>query len=271
MPTKSKYELKYTKPEKYVIVNNDDSDLAPIQIPLPPCPPINSIYGYGLPPEDQMFKKPDKPLTLSKLEEKIGDIEALYRELSNNQNKYIKEIKYIEQEWDRRINGYWFYNNGFPTYITGANYLYIAHWEIDIGIPEYRSRDRKFFLFAEFCDKDPNSFGFNYPKHRREGATNKVQCWLYEATARSYRRHSGIQSATEDHARDVFTEHLIPGWKSLPFFFKPVFQGSTDPKKVLLFREPAEKIIKGRIRALKSSALNSRIDYKSSDMTLVNY
>ncbi|MEE9337988.1 MAG: hypothetical protein V3U87_07915 [Methylococcaceae bacterium] len=266
MPTKSKYELKYNKPEKYVIVNNDDPDLVQIQIPLPPCPPINSIDGYGLPPEDQAFKKPEKPITLGKLEEKIGDVEAIYRELSSNQTKYAKEIKYIEQEWDRRINGYWFYNNGSPTYITGVNYLYIAHWEIDIGIPEYRSRDRKFFLFAEFCDNDPNSFGFNYPKHRREGATNKVQCWLYEATARSYRRHSGIQSATEDHARDVFTEHLIPGWKSLPFFFKPIFQGSTDPKKTLLFREPAEKIIKGRIRALKSSALNSRIDYKSSDI-----
>tara|TARA_R110000751_G_scaffold79121_1_gene159554 strand:+ start:6983 stop:9085 length:2103 start_codon:yes stop_codon:yes gene_type:complete len=266
LATKSKYEKEYIPSSKYVIVNNDDPDLMPIRVPLPPCPDIRTIDGYGLPAKKQKFVKTKLPSVLVDLEEEVGDIEAIYEELSGNQQKYFKEIKYIESEWDKRLNGYWFYSNGTPTYITGVNYLYISHWEIDIGVPEYRSRDRKFFLFANFCDNDPNSFGFNYPKHRREGATNKVQCWLYEATSRSYRRHSGIQSATEDHGRDVFTEHLIPGWKSLPFFFKPIFQGSTDPKRVLLFREPAEKIIKGRIRASKTKALNSRIDFKSSDV-----
>ena len=266
MGSKCKYLSEYKKAEKYVVVNDDDPDLVPIEIPMPPCPPLDTIDGYGLPAKKQKFQKPVYPKTLEELEEELEDIQLIYEELKNNQSKYADEIRFIELQWKRRLNGYWFFNNGVPTYITGTNYMYISFWEIDIGIPEYRSRDRKFFLFADFCTFDSNCFGFNYPKHRREGATNKVQCWLYEATSRSNRKHSGIQSATEDHAKDVFTEHLIPGWKSLPFFFKPIFQGNTDPKRVLLFREPAEKVVKGKVISKKSNALQSKIDFKSSDI-----
>ena len=266
MGSKCKYLSEYKKAEKYVVVNDDDPDLVPIEIPMPPCPPLDTIDGYGLPAKEQKFQKPVYPKTLEELEEELEDIQLIYEELKNNQSKYADEIRFIELQWKRRLNGYWFFNNGVPTYITGTNYMYISFWEIDIGIPEYRSRDRKFFLFADFCTFDSNCFGFNYPKHRREGATNKVQCWLYEATSRSNRKHSGIQSATEDHAKDVFTEHLIPGWKSLPFFFKPIFQGNTDPKRVLLFREPAEKVVKGKVISKKSNALQSKIDFKSSDI-----
>ena len=266
MGSKCKYLSEYKKAEKYVVVNDDDPDLVPIEIPMPPCPPLDTIDGYGLPAKEQKFQKPVYPKTLEELEDELEDIQLIYEELKNNQSKYADEIRFIELQWKRRLNGYWFFNNGVPTYITGTNYMYISFWEIDIGIPEYRSRDRKFFLFADFCTFDSNCFGFNYPKHRREGATNKVQCWLYEATSRSNRKHSGIQSATEDHAKDVFTEHLIPGWKSLPFFFKPIFQGNTDPKRVLLFREPAEKVVKGKVISKKSNALQSKIDFKSSDI-----
>jgi len=264
--SKCKYLAEYKKPKKYVVVNNDDTDLVPVELPMPLCPPIDTIDGYGLPAKEQKFQKPTYPIVLKELEERLEDIQLIYEELKNNQSKYLKEIKFIELQWKRRLNGYWFFNNGEPTYITGSNYLYISFWEIDIGVPEYRSRDRKFFLFADFCTFDSNSFGFNYPKHRREGATNKVQCWLYESTSRLNRKHSGIQSATEDHAKDVFQDHLIPGWKSLPFFFKPIFQGNTDPKRVLLFREPAEKVVKGKVISKKSTALQSKIDFKSSDI-----
>ncbi len=58
-----------------------------------------------------------------------------------------KKEKFIEQEFIRRKDGYWFMNNGEPTYITGAHYYYINWCKIDIGYPDYRDRDRRFFLF----------------------------------------------------------------------------------------------------------------------------
>ena len=53
--------------------------------------------------------------------------------------------KFIEQEFTRREQGVWFYNNGEPTYITGAHYYYLNWGKIDIGYPDYRDRDRRFF------------------------------------------------------------------------------------------------------------------------------
>ena len=32
---------------------------------------------------------------------------------------------FIEQEFERRRNGVWFYNNGVPTYITGRHYMFL--------------------------------------------------------------------------------------------------------------------------------------------------
>ena len=42
---------------------------------------------------------------------------------------------YKKQEWDRRLNGFWYFNNGNPLYITGSHYFYMQWWQIDIGYP----------------------------------------------------------------------------------------------------------------------------------------
>lgn len=74
-----------------------------------------------------------------------------------------------EQEWDRRINGFWFYNNGVPTYITGLHYFYLTWWRIDIGYPSYRQSDRDFFYMWSYCEGDPKCFGLIEAARRRSG------------------------------------------------------------------------------------------------------
>lgn len=263
---RSKYEKVYKPAERFIIVNDSDRDLEPIKVPIPSeCPDIRTINGYGLPPEEQKFKRTKVPKRLRILEEEIEDIEEIEKFLEKNQIEYRDEIDYIEREWQRRDNGYWFFNNGIPTYITGTNYLYIAHWEIDIGLPNYRSRDRKVFLFLNFCDKDELCLGTVYPKHRREGATHKAQVWMYDYISTHTRSYGGIQSATEGHAKDVFRIHLVYGWKSLPFFFKPKFEGTTNPKTELSFNEPSVRVSKGKMSSRKKDYLGSMINFKSSD------
>ena len=44
--------------------------------------------------------------------------------------------KFVEQEFTRRKDGYWFMNNGEPTYITGAHYYYLNWCKIDVGYPD---------------------------------------------------------------------------------------------------------------------------------------
>ena len=40
-------------------------------------------------------------------------------------------------------------NNGEPTYITGSHYMFIQWSNIDVGYPDYRDANRKFFVFWE--------------------------------------------------------------------------------------------------------------------------
>ena len=55
-----------------------------------------------------------------------------------------EQIDYALKEIERCINGFWFYNNGKPTYITGKNYFYIQWWKLEDGIyPDYRDADRR--------------------------------------------------------------------------------------------------------------------------------
>ena len=58
-------------------------------------------------------------------------------------------VNYIEQEFDRREEGFWFNNNNVPTYITGTHYCYLQWTKIDVGHPEFREANRIFFLFGK--------------------------------------------------------------------------------------------------------------------------
>ena len=68
-------------------------------------------------------------------------------------------IDYIEEEFRRRRDGLWFMNNGEPTYITGSHYMFIQWSHIDVGYPDYRDANRKFFVFWEACKLDPDCMG----------------------------------------------------------------------------------------------------------------
>ena len=153
----------YKDAEKSVWVNTDDKDLTPIEIELPKPPEPHLIDNWGLPASEQMWHPPKLPRRLKELQAKYETLDGIWTQIENHKDIYADEIAFIETQWDRRLNGYWFYNNGVPTYIDGWNYFYCGWYIIDVGLPKYRDRDRRFFLFARKmytetkypkCDKD---------------------------------------------------------------------------------------------------------------------
>jgi hypothetical protein len=60
-----------------------------------------------------------------------------------------KWYDYIDEEFNRREQGFWFYNKDVPTYITGTHYMYLQWSKIDVGKPDFREANRLFFLFWE--------------------------------------------------------------------------------------------------------------------------
>lgn len=248
------------QPHQKVIIFNDDPDLVPIKYKLPDPPPLKDIDGYGLKPEEQFFKYAHMPKRLRDIDKKkLSPIEK-WADIKSRKDFYKEELDWIALQWERRNNGYWFFNNGTPTFITGLHYFYLNFWELDNGLPEYRYRDRMFFLFEKMCDEDDDCYGFIYIKHRREGATSKTACWNFEYVSKTKGAHGGIQSKTESDAKKVFLRHVTDGWRSMPFFFKPIHDGSEVVKNTLNFFAPGAK----NAPEFGEDSLKSWIDYESS-------
>ena len=210
---------------------------------------------------EQYWQRTDLPKTLDK-------IQSIFQ--WNEMPSEFKDrwVDYIEQEFDYRDGGFWFMNNGVPTYITGSHYMYLQWCSIDIGYPDFREANRIFFIFWEACKADPRCFGMIYLKIRRSGFSfmSSSECVNIGTLARDAR--VGILSKTGADAKKMFTDKVVPINSRLPFFFKPVMDGMDKPKTELAYRVPASKITKKNMyNAADSSVdgLDTTIDWKNTE------
>jgi hypothetical protein len=177
-------------------------------------------------------------------------------------------VDYIEKEFDKREQGFWFMNNGEPTYITGSHYMYLQWASIDIGYPDFREANRIYWIFWEACKADTRSFGMVYLKIRRSGFSfmSSSECINVGTLARDAR--VGILSKTGADAKKMFTDKVVPINNRLPFFFKPIMDGMDKPKTELSYRIPASKITKKNMfdaEAEELEGLDSTIDWKNTE------
>lgn len=185
----------------------------------------------------------------------------------SNPHYFDPELQqYRNTEWDRRLNGFWFYNNGVPTYITGLNYFYLAHWKIDVGYPHFRITDVDYFYFLEYCIQDPLSLGMIEVTKRRQGKTMRAGAFLFEYPSRSKNKNAGIQSKTYEDAKDnVFAKGIIMPFKYLIDFFVPIYdtEKGMTPKGDLRFFKTNKRGAQEDIFAEKVE-LESQITCKAS-------
>jgi hypothetical protein len=188
----------------------------------------------------------------------------------NEMPKDFKEtwIPYIETEFERRDGGYWFYNNGEPTYITGSHYMYLQWTKIDVGSPDFRESNRLFFIYWEACKADQRCFGMCYLKNRRSGFSFMSSAeTVNQATITSDARF-GILSKSGSDAKKMFTDKVVPISVNYPFFFKPIQDGMDRPKSELAYRVPAAKLTRkgiGKQDALADlQGLDTTIDWKNT-------
>lgn len=227
----------------------------------PKSPPDEEIDGYFLPKEQQKFIR-----TVLPKEWKIWRAEEAKYLKSDPDYCHTQIEDFVRKEWIKRLKGYWYYNNGAKTYITGTHYMYINWWKIDIGYPDFRWSDLKYFYFLQYCIEDPDCLGMIQIAMRRDGKTYKGGLFLYEGTSRTKNAVSGIQSKTGKDAEVLFTKCLVTPFKHLPDFFRPNFDTSAGntPKKQLLFQNSSKR---GKA-ALEDTddELESMIDFRASSI-----
>ncbi len=228
-------------------------------IALPKVP--KKIHSRSKSKAMQYWERIDIPKQLDKIQS-IFQWNEMPNEFKNNW------VDYIEKEFDSRELGHWFYNNGEPTYITGAHYMYLQWTSIDVGYPDYREANRIFYIFWEACKADNRCFGMTYLKIRRSGFSymGSSECVNTGTLAKDAR--VGILSKTGSDSKKMFTDKVVPIANRLPFFFKPIQDGMDKPKTELAFRIPASKITKKNMYNSDTEellGLDTTIDWKNTD------
>ena len=181
-------------------------------------------------------------------------------------NKYID---YIENEFKKREEGFWFYNKGKPTYVTGTHYMYLQWSKIDVGKPEFREANRLFYIFWEACKADTRCYGMCYLKNRRSGFSFMASGETVNMATISSDARFGILSKSGPDAKKMFTDKVVPISVNYPFFFKPIQDGMDRPKTELAYRVPASKLTRRNItstseRPEELTGLDTTIDWKNT-------
>ena len=176
----------------------------------------------------------------------------------------LEEFK--RQEWDRRLNGFWFMNNGVPTYITGMHYLYLQWWSIDIGYPKFRIPDLEKFYFMQYCIEDPLCMGMLEVTKRRFGKSFVAGLFVTEYTTRTKMTNGGIQSKTGTDAKKFFGKTVVNPFRRLPKFFRPEYDMSlgVNPKSEMRFQKTNVRGKKAEENVDKDE-LGSVIDWQSAE------
>ena len=250
--------------DEYVVnICPNDSDgevieIGEVLIQLPKTPSKKEILFHEKPHNLQMWER----LTVPEELRRIRSMDEWY-EMPNEFKKRFSA--YIEEEFVRRREGVWFYNNGEPTYITGRHYMMLQWSKMDIGYASYLEFQRRLFIHFAACEADPRSMGQMYTKCRRSGYTNMSSAILVDEATQVKDKLLGIQSKTgKDAQENIFMKKVVPMFKSYPFFFKPIQDGTTNPRMELAFREPSKRITKKNKTSNKGEALNTIINWKNT-------
>ena len=175
---------------------------------------------------------------------------------------------YIDEEFNRREEGFWFINKGKPTYITGTHYMYLQWSKIDVGLPDFRESNRLFYIFWEACKADTRSYGICYLKNRRSGFSFMSSGETVNSATISSDSRFGILSKSGADAKKMFTDKVVPISVNYPFFFKPIQDGMDRPKTELAYRVPASKFTRRKLEdnqmAQELDGLDTTIDWKNT-------
>ena len=259
-----KWERGYNADHDIVIISRDGTigeiiEIQNLKIALPKEP--KEVHKCSDVKEEQMWKKIEYPKELAR-------IKSVF-----DWNKYDSDFKeawydYIDEEFNRREQGFWFKNNGKSTYITGTHYMYLQWSKIDVGSADYRESNRLFFIFWEACKADNRCYGMCYLKNRRSGFSFMSSAELVNQATMSSDSRFGILSKTGSDAKKMFTDKVVPISINYPFFFRPIQDGMDRPKTELAYRVPASKLTRRKLNEgvdeIEIDGLDTTIDWKNT-------
>mgnify|MGYP003631358976 CR=1 FL=1 len=248
---------------------NDDHDM----IVISKTGQIGEIYEIqnlkiALPKQENVYKFEKNRWTPFHYPKELKRIKTVF-----DWREYPEEFKekyydYIDNEFKRREEGFWYINKNIPTYLTGTHYMYLQWSKIDVGQPDFRESNRLFFIFWEACRADDRCYGMSYLKNRRSGFSFMASGECVNMATISTDARFGILSKSGADAKKMFTDKVVPISINYPFFFKPIQDGMDRPKTELAYRVPASKFTRRSIVSTDKpedlTGLDTTIDWKNT-------
>jgi len=219
-----------------------------IELPEPPKD-YKSIANYGKPRHQRKFPY---------------YTEAFKKEMDALPNSDNRKKQFLDTEWERRRNGFWFYSGDNLEWVTGHYYMTLQYWLIPIedldggfGNPKFVDLHRDISYAIWWTKKHEDHTGLCYFGTRRSGKTVLGNSHGYWDTTERYNALFAMQSKTDTDSKGMLTK-LVGSWQRLPSYWKPIDTGYTTVSRELLFAEPQRKSSKGEKKEYRE-VLNSRI------------
>ena len=257
-----KWEYGYNKEHDIVVISKTGQigEIYSIQNLLIALPLAEDVYKCSKKKEEQRWKVLEYPSELNK-------IKTVYDWNERPVEFKEKWYEYINREFVRREEGYWFYSNGVPTYITGSQYMYLQWTKIDVGSADFRESNRLFYIFWEACKSDSRCYGMCYLKNRRSGFSFMASSDTVNQATISRDARFGILSKSGADAKKMFTDKVVPISINYPFFFKPIQDGMERPKTELSYKVPSKRLTRNSIKETTEdlqAGLDTTIDWKNT-------
>ncbi len=254
-----KWEYGYNDEHDVVVISKDGTvgEIYEIQNLKIALPKASNVYSF----DSNTWEYTEYPKELKKIKS-VFDWEQYPLDFKE------KWYDYIDNEFNKREQGFWFYNKSVATYITGTHFMYLQWSKIDVGQPDFRESNRLFYIFWEACKADSRCYGMCYLKNRRSGFSFMSSAETVNmATITSDARY-GILSKSGPDAKKMFTDKVVPISVNYPFFFKPIQDGMDRPKTELAYRVPATKYTRRKLetnqKVQELDGLDTTIDWKNT-------
>jgi len=235
---------------------------------------IGEIYEIqnlkiALPKANKVARFKGDKWVIQEYPKELKRIETIFDWKNYSDNFKAEWYDYIDEEFKKREEGFWFYNKTGPSYITGTHYMYLQWSKIDVGNPDFRESNRLFYIFWEACKADSRCYGMSYLKNRRSGFSFMASGETVNMATISVDARFGILSKSGADAKKMFTDKVVPISVNYPFFFKPIQDGMDRPKTELAYRVPASKLTRKSITKTTErddtlTGLDTTIDWKNT-------
>lgn len=262
-----------------VIISKDGTlgeiySISGLNIGLPQQLDRKEILNYDKTSENQKFKREEliedlTDVSIANHNKKLTGNEKEKSEKAANylNSLYDKHSNYIDREYERREKGLWVYVKGFPVFIPGTYYYGIQWVREETEYPKFRIIQNELMIFWEACKADDRCFGMQYVKNRRIGASYLAVVELLESGTINEDKILGIVSKKGDDSRKIFNR-LIKGFKRLPCFFQPVWDGTNTPKKELILDVPTKRRAKNEV--MNEDGLGSSISWHNTEINAMD-